>query len=123
VFLPLTVYSWPPAIHRLSKRTWTFEELMERLVVSSKVLESPASWSRETANNTLYGYTGAAVIGLALYYLMGSYLYSPLGGLLVLFTYFLPWLRTFDNRTSLQRRVEMELPIISLMMWGLSEIG
>jgi len=123
VFLPLTVYSWPPAIHRLSKRTWTFEELMERLVVSSKVLESPASWSKETVNNTLYGYMGAAVIGLALYYLMGSYLYSPLGGLLVLFTYFLPWLRTFDNRTSLQRRVEMELPIISLMMWGLSEIG
>lgn len=63
----------------------------------------------------------SAMLGMAL--MMMYPLASPAGGAIVLVTYFLPWMRYMDIRSTLKRQVELELPVVSLLMWGLSEIG
>ncbi|ABP95359.1 MULTISPECIES: hypothetical protein [Metallosphaera] len=121
VLLPLPVYAWPPAIHRTLHRDETIFSMMERLVAGSKVLEWPGRWCNEMVNLYYVGLPVSAMLGMAL--MMMYPLASPAGGAIVLVTYFLPWMRYMDIRSTLKRQVELELPVVSLLMWGLSEIG
>jgi hypothetical protein len=121
VFL-LAVYSWPPAVHRLITRKRKLVEIMEELVSKSKVLEDPWDWAEQAVKYYMLGLPASLVLGLVLYVSVSPE-YVPLGGTVVGITYFYPYVRSADMRSELKRRVEMELPIASMMMWGLSEIG
>ena len=118
---PLLVYLWAPAVHRLMTRDETLVQLMEKLVRDSKVVVPPVNWAEEMVKLYYIGIPLSVLLGFAL---AQVYPYAfPLGGVIVGLTYFLPWVRAMDLRSSLRREVELELPIVTMLMWGLSEIG
>ena len=118
---PLPVYLWPPAVHRSATRDKALTQLMERLVRDSKVLELPESWARDMVQLYYVGIPLSIIVGLAL---AQVYQFAfPAGGSIVALTYFLPWVRAMDIRSTLRREVELELPVVTLLLWGLSEVG
>lgn len=118
---PLLVYLWAPAVHRLITRDKTVVQLMEKLVRDSKVVALPEAWAKEMVQLYYIGIPSSVLLGYAL---AQVYPFAfPLGGVIVGLTYFLPWVRAMDLRSSLRREVELELPVVTMLMWGLSEIG
>ena len=118
---PLLVYLWPPAVHRTLTRSQTLFQLMERLVRDSKAFAWPGTWARDMVQLYYIGIPSSVIVGLALAQVYQ--LAFPGGGSIVALTYFLPWVKTMDARATLKREVELELPVVTLLLWGLSEVG
>lgn len=93
------------------------------LVEKSKLIEDPNIWLKEMVQYSWYGFPLSALVGMIIYIGSGDVLYSLAGGAVVIITYFYPWVKMWDARNSLATQVEKELPIVSIMMWGMAQLG
>jgi hypothetical protein len=93
------------------------------LVEKSKLIEDPNIWLKEMVQYSWYGYPLSAVVGMMIYIGSGDVLYSLAGGAVVIITYFYPWVKMWDARNSLATQVEKEMPIVSIMMWSMAQLG
>ncbi|MEJ2775559.1 type II secretion system F family protein [Sulfolobaceae archaeon RB850M] len=114
---PITVFNY---LHREQDY---LKEIIIPLIEKSKVIEDPTTWLNEMINYTWYGFVISALLGLLIYVESGELYYSLGGGLVVILTFFYPWLKSFDLRNSLASQVEKELPIVSIIMWSMSQLG
>ncbi|MEJ2778261.1 type II secretion system F family protein [Stygiolobus sp. RP850M] len=98
-------------------------DIIVPLVEKSKLIEDPNIWLKEMVQYSWYGYLLSAVVGMMIYIVSGAVLYSLAGGAVVIITYFYPWVKMWDARNSLATQVEKEMPIVSIVMWSMAQLG
>lgn len=122
----LSSYALPILLYllKLERESKELKEVMTELVLHSKTLVDPNEWKKEAVYlTTRIGIPGSIVLGLTTY-LLSSMLIASLSTVgLSAVTFFYPWLRAYESRSTLKDRVELELPVLSILMWGLSQMG
>jgi Flp pilus assembly protein TadB len=109
--------------YRLRRSGETLSSAMEKLAAKSKIVELPDVWVKETLQLTYIGIPLALVLGAVLYVGFGNTVYAFIVAVLSLGTYFVPYIRAFDIRNTLNQEVTRELPVVVIVMWGLSQVG
>ena len=99
------------------------EKVIIPLVDKAKVIEDPNTWLKEMIQLAWYGFPLSAILGIIIYMGSGVVLYSIFAGAVAIVTYFYPWVKMWDARNSLQSQVERELPIVTVTMWSMAQLG
>ncbi|QIW24095.1 hypothetical protein EWF20_08015 [Sulfolobus sp. S-194] len=99
------------------------EKIIIPLVEKAKVIEDPNNWLKEMIQLAWYGFPLSVILGMIIYVGSGVVLYSIFAGTVSVITYFYPWVKMWDARNSLQTQVEKELPIVSIIIWSMTQLG
>ncbi|BCU70947.1 type II secretion system F family protein [Stygiolobus caldivivus] len=124
MFLGLLAYSVVITVYNYMHR---YDDYLEAVIIplvdKAKVIEDPNNWLSEMIQYAWLGLPLSAILGIVVYMGSGVVLYSASAGAVAVITYFYPWVKTWDYRNSLATQVEKELPVVSIMMWSMAQLG